>query len=367
MSLGFDKQFARGLMNRLQSSKVTQAKPFKLNFRCPVCGDSKKDKLKTRAWIYEGSVGNTKGVVLFNCFNCNNNGRGAVPIGLFIREQFPHDYDRYRVEMFKESMQPNRPLETSEIEFNSSASMPKPRALKSDVVTDSEYYTSIKDLPDEHVIKRYIQSRCIPEKHHKILGFTMTWRAFIESILPDSFSEGALYYDHPRVVIPFYNEDGDLIGIQGRSLSKDHTPRYQTFKMDDSFDKIYGLDRVNTSKPVIVVEGPIDSLFLDNGIAMAGGAMSTELMPIKNRVWCLDNEPRSVDTVARMQKLIGGGERVVFWDKLVYNLKQYKDINDMVMKGMATIEYINEYINKNYCSGLTAQMRLNNWAKARKR
>ena len=46
--------------------------------------------------------------------------------------------------------------------------------------------------------------------------------------------------------------------------------RYITIMLDEDSPKVFGLDRVNETEPIYIVEGPFDSLFLDNSIAMAG-------------------------------------------------------------------------------------------------
>lgn len=360
-----DLEYARLIAPSLEQSKEVSSSPYKLNFRCPVCGDSHTRKHLTRGWIYEGTTGQTRGVLLFNCFNCNNDGRGAIPFGLFLKEHYPTEYKRYLYDTFaSERKQSSGSNEEPEM-YNGNTTMfhKEPAAKSVDVLKENELYCSIDELPDNHPVKRYVRNRRIPEDKHHLLGFTLAWKEFSNTLKPDTFSERSLYYDHPRLVIPIYNADG-LVAFQGRALSKEQTPRYQTIKIDDEFDKIYGLERIDETKRVIYVEGPIDSLFLDNGLAMAGGLVSPSLAPYAgNRAWGLDNEPRAKDTIARMVSLIDAGETIVLWDKLPSKLSGYKDINDMIMKGGASPKFINHYINQNVVHGLMAKQRLSKWTK----
>lgn len=360
-----DITFARQLAPRLDQSKEMSTSPYKLNFRCPVCGDSHTRKHLTRGWIYEGTTGNTRGVMLFNCFNCNNDGRGAVPLSVFLKERYPDLYKSYLYESFQQERELSGGHAKEPEMYQGSNAMPhiEPKAADKNILDDNEFYCRIDELTDTHPVKRYVMNRRIPKELHHLLGFTLVWKEFSNSIKEGEFSEKSLYYDHPRLVIPIYTKDG-LVAFQGRALSSEQTPRYQTIKLDDEFQKIYGLERVDESKMVIYVEGPIDSLFLHNGCAMTGGLISPDIAPYRgNRAWCLDNEPRSKDTVARYKALVDQGEPIVLWDKLSRNLSGYKDINDMIMKGGASPKYINEYIARNICYGLMAKQRLSKWVK----
>lgn len=358
-----DRQYARSLLNRLPLGKVIVASPFRMQHRCIVCGDSATKKHSARAWFYEGTTGKTKGVLLFNCFNCENDGKGAIPFSLFLRQHFQPIYDAYNLEKFKESNRGrSKPKAKKAVGFK--ARMPKPKPKPKVTALDSEYYISIPDLPDEHPVKRYVKMRCIPEDKWHLLGFASKFKHLSNVVRKDSFSEGSLYYEQPRLIIPIYDRDG-LIAIQGRALRKADVPRYQTIKSNEEFQKIYGGERVSSDEePVPMVEGPIDSLFLVNGMAIVGGAVSPDNAPYPDRrCWWLDNEPRSKDTCSRMQKLITAGERIVLWDKIKPELKRYKDINDCVMKGKCSVQYLNDYMKANIVSGLTAQLRFDKWKK----
>lgn len=366
MSNEIDKQYARNIMPRMRMATLESTHPFKINMRCPICGDSAKDKTKKRGWIYEGSRGNTKGVLLFNCFNCNNNGRGAMPLSALIEELYPDLYSEYKLDILKgtpsyHSMIPKQ--ENAETEFVENADTKKVEAISNETLNSFSLYTKIIDLPITHPVRRYIAKREIPVKYWDILGFTPSWYTFVNTFLPDQFNEYALKHDHPRLVIPILTKDG-MVAVQGRALSKDRLPRYQTIKIDDSFDKIYGLERVDPQEPVIYFEGPLDSLFIDNALALTGGYLNASEVPFAdNRIWALDNEPRHKDTLKRMQKLIKEGERVTIWDKLPFTISQYKDINDMVMKGSAKRDFLKKYIIENSPRGLDAELRFSQWKK----
>jgi hypothetical protein len=165
--------------------------------------------------------------------------------------------------------------------------------------------------------------------------------------------------DEPRIVFPFIDSRGYVFGFTGRSIRKESNLRYITIVLDESKDKIFGVDSINKNKSVYVVEGPIDSLFLENCIAMAGSDVRLDGVTLKeNLVIIYDNEPRNKEIVAKINKMIDTGYRVCIWPNHI----EQKDINDMVMNGMsgAAVQYI---IDQNTFSGLSAKMRMNQWSK----
>jgi hypothetical protein len=165
--------------------------------------------------------------------------------------------------------------------------------------------------------------------------------------------------DHPRIVIPFFNKHGKVFMYQGRSLG-DEQPKYIGVKLDEAEEKVYGLDRVDYSKKVYAVEGPIDSLFVPNSVAVGGAGFDIPYTrSIKsNVVLVMDNEPRNKEIVKQLGKYIDNGFSVCMWPDIV----REKDINDMILAGK-TIESIMETINTNTFTGLAAQLRYNDWKK----
>ena len=77
------------------------------------------------------------------------------------------------------------------------------------------------------------------------------------------------------MIIPFYDKTGKLIGFQGRAFGKEETPKYLTIMLDVDAPKLYGLDTVNFTEKIYVLEGPIDAMFIDNSIAISGADASS--------------------------------------------------------------------------------------------
>ena len=160
----------------------------------------------------------------------------------------------------------------------------------------------------------------------------------------------------PRIIIPFFNKEKKLIAAQGRSL-EDLTLRYFTVKIDKDASKIFGLDRNDPTQRTYIVEGPIDSMFLPNALAMAGSDIDdTTQFYARDVVFVYDNERRNKEIVAKMEKAMKKGFAVCIWPDTI----KVKDINDMVLIGMDILQ-IEETINTNTFRGLPARVKLNQW------
>jgi hypothetical protein len=169
----------------------------------------------------------------------------------------------------------------------------------------------------------------------------------------EKFSKKALYYDHPRLIIPFFDGNGEFIAFQGRDYNPDSDNKYVTILVDESAPKLYGLDRVKDGI-IYAVEGPIDSMFLPNGIAFAGGDHSIlEVLDPSRVVVIYDNEPRAPLTIRKIQKAITHGYQVCIWPKYVVE----KDINDMVIDGLD----VKSIIDSRTFRGLSAELELSAW------
>jgi hypothetical protein len=215
---------------------------------------------------------------------------------------------------------------------------------------------SIKSLPKEHYAKVYVESRKIPEGFHSELYFAEDFKGFVESL---QIEKEGLKEDDPRLVIPFYDADKNLIAFQGRALGESKL-RYITVKLSDDNNKVFGLDRINQEETIYVVEGPIDSMFLENAVATADSNLSSisKLFDRSKVVLVYDNEPRNKDICKQIDKCIEEHYNVVIWPEYI----EEKDINDMVLNGFSPDE-IQDIISKNTFVNLRAKMEFINWKK----
>ena len=152
------------------------------------------------------------------------------------------------------------------------------------------------------------------------------------------------------MVIPFRDETGEVFAAQGRAFGKE-VPKYLTIKFDDK-PKIFGLDRVDFTRRFYVVEGPIDSMFVNNCLAVAGADF--RYIPPGDNTIVLDNEPRSREIIKLMERLIHQEHELVIWPDTITQ----KDVNDMVLAGVQDIQKL---IDNNTYSGVEARMKLATW------
>ena len=311
------------------------------NFSCPFCGDSQKDTTKARGYVFA-----KEGDLIFKCHNCGM-GTGLSKV---IKHINPQLHKQYCLEKFGESV--NKKVDKKESAVYKKVDvrrMRKPLFLKD---TPLSQLKKISQLAFDHPAKRYVDKRKIPPSFHSELFYAPKFYKWVNECVPNKFPETER--DEPRLVIPFIDEHNRLIGFQGRAFGKSQ-PKYITIMLDEDAPKIYGLNRVNWQKPVVIVEGPIDSMFLDNAVAMGGADVARFNADV---VYCYDNEPRSREIVRRMEKTINDGHSIVIFPNGINE----KDINDMILGGKDPLE-IQVIISSNTFKGLMAKAKLSEWRK----
>ena len=341
MSIRIDINYINSLSSRLE--KFAKKGQHTYNCRCPICGDSQKKKNKARGYFYQ-----RKGGMFYKCHNC---GFGSS-LGNFIKKIDGELYNKYRMERWRhgDSGFSNYKKPTSK-EMNMEMSTPKFRTLK------SKWTTLITELDDAHVAKRYLLDRKIPNLTE--LYFTANFGYFVEELVPNRYEN--LQYEDSRIIIPFYDTEKNLKVIQGRSVNGSEL-RYITIKIEEDFPKIYGLDKVDFSKHVYVVEGPFDSMFIPNSIAVAGSDISSVcsfLSELKEEstTFVFDNERRSSAIVKKMEEVA---------DKSNYGICVFpeniekKDINDIFLSGIGSDEIV-KIINKSTHRGMGAKFAISKW------
>jgi len=318
-----DSKYIGLVSSRLQKFKRVKSDLY--NFRCPICGDSQKNKNKTRGYLYP-----VKNNTNFKCHNCG----ASLSFNNFLKELDPVLHKQYTLEKFKEGHTGKGfVVEAPKLEFK------KPVFKKS------------LDLPkasSNPVAKEYLEKRKLnPEKFYfadKFKEWTNTQKVTFDTI----------GRDESRIIIPMYDRDNNLIGFQGRSLVP-NSVKYITVMLDEEAPKIYGLNEVNEQLPVYVVEGPFDSTFVNNSVALCGSDGDVRCLEGSSVVFVYDNEPRNREIVNRISKCISRGERVVIWPSGIVE----KDINDMVLSGLNVMDVL----KSNTYSGLEAKIKFNNWKK----
>jgi hypothetical protein len=336
MTVYVDKKYISLLAPKL--SQFKQRGEFLWNFRCPVCGDSQKNKIKTRGYIYK-----RKEHFGFMCHNCHS----TMSLQKFIKYVDPALYNDYQLESFVQSNT------TTKVDVNEFVTKPTFKTQPKTILYSNAQ--RIIGLNPYHPARKYLENRKVPIEQ---LFYTEDFSDFVKDVFPENDKQ---LYKEERIIIPFYDKDGNLLGIQGRSLDRHSKIKYITIKGIETNPKIFGWDRLDALQTVYVVEGPIDSLFLTNCVATMDAALygAPRILGLDlDYVFVYDNEPRNKQIVSNMRKTIDMGYKVCIWPDTV----KEKDINEMVLAGTSP-SAIQHIIDNNTHHGLLATMKMNMWSK----
>ena len=339
--LSLDVKYLRLVSSRLRNFK--QKKEGLFNFSCPVCGDSKKNLTKARGYAF--AKGND---YFYRCHNCGV----STNVGNLIKHVDTTLYKEYVLERYSSGRTNNANSANAVLQI----SAPKFGKLQKQKVFEHAEWCD--KLPNQHFCLEYLKRRQIPKDAYKLLLFTSKYADFVTSIYPE---HGKQLINDARLVIPFYDENDDLIAVSGRALeTSDNSLRYVTVRTNQSQNKlIYGLDRIKSSEKILLVEGPLDSLFLNNCLASGDANLALTAKEIDGDITLIfDNEPRNKEILKMMNKAIDTGHSMVIWPESM----EGKDINEMVMSGISPSE-ISDIISSNTFNGITAKLKFNMWKK----
>lgn len=306
------------------------------------------------------------------CHNCD----ASMLLGSFIKLYAPAIYEDYRKERAFESLESShKPIkkkrDDTEPVLVYTTRKKKPKAVKSDSSEPNEvprinrrvlqHLTPIMNAPIS--VQKYLYERKISmEIAQKYIYYTPEFMAYVNKHIPAMFSEGAVAaFDEPRIVILLLDENGECVGFQGRMLpGSEAQAKYITIKLNENEGKIWGLDRVDKSKPIIVFEGPVDASFIDNAIGVCGADLVSQTQHIDTHdtdsyIYGYDNEPRNKHIVKRMESAIKSDKSIIIWPKEV----REKDVNDMILNGVD----VDEVIRQNTFKGLKARIKFTTWRK----
>ena len=328
-----DDKYLGLISPRLEKFKKVRAGVY--NFRCPYCGDSQRHKNKARGYIYRN-----KADYNFKCHNCGM----TRSFTYFLKDRDRPLYDEYVMERYKEGLT-GKGTVTPEPKFIFS----QPKFRKKDICDE---LAKISELNTTHRAKKYLVNRGITEdtlsKFYYCPDFKK-WTNKHKKIFSDT------EHDDDRIIIPLRDTEGNLFGYQGRSLDPTSKMRYITVMLDEDAPKLYGLENINTQKPIYILEGPFDSLFVENSVAMCGSDVDIRSFGWSDYIWVFDNEPRNREIVSRIERCINRGDKVIIWPSHI----QEKDVNEMILAkyDICTI------LESSVYSELTAKLKLNLWKK----
>ena len=318
-----DTKYIGLVSSRLPKFKKVKADLY--NFRCPLCGDSQKQKNKARGYIYA-----KKADANYKCHNCG----ASTTFSNFLKTLDSTLYKQYIFEKFqtrntgKGSIFEEPKFDFKKPVFRKKLDLPKASEIK--------------------VAKDYLDNRRLDSTKFyytdKFKEWTNTQKQTFDYVGKDE----------PRIIIPMYDTEQKMIGFQGRSLIP-NSVKYITIMIDEDAPKIYGLDKINKEKPIYIIEGPFDASLVENSIAMCGADVDIGSLGWSDYIYVYDNEPRSREITDRIRKTIDRGDKVVIWPTSI----EEKDVNDMILGGHDVMGML----KSNTYSGLKAKIKFNNWKK----
>lgn len=342
MSAFLQYKYVTQVLDILDKAKKTGNNLY--NFRCPFCGDSEKNQNKRRGYLIQKD-----GEFHFYCHNCGI----SKSFSSFLYEVSPELSKQYRKELAFEHLGVRKERESSE-DLAKLCSKQSRRIQKS-----NKYLISLDKLTDDHPARTYLESRRVPKERYSRVSYCSDFR----NLIKDTFGESK--YDPrqlPETGIVFELRDltnpDSLIGYQIRSINS-NVPKSKRFKIckEDNIPGVFGIDRILPGKQIYVTEGPIDSLFLPNCIAVFGASLWRA--GIQDAIYINDCEPRNLNVVKQIKSTIEKGYKTV----LLPHRYEGLDINDIVCQNKLSETEILDLINRYAFSGLRARIEFSNWSR----
>ena len=347
MSLFIDKMFIDKV--RFQLPLFSWERSSLAQFRCPFCGDSAKRATARRGYFYaDESIDSFR----FKCHNCGDH--SGWTLGSILKFLDPRLAMEYNLEIFKESggkVGQSKSEEWKPPKMTRTASVLAPKKNETIRLPERllEAFTPLSGLPVRHYARSYAEDRLIPPSAMNLLGFVDNYQDLVKHLGIEEELVNLAPKD-ARLVIPLLSEAGELIGLQGRSFDPKAFLRYVSNKLHHDYPKVFGLHTLNKKKPILVVEGPLDSLFLPNCVATA----DSNLLSFKDgSIYIPDNQYRNFQICNIVEKIIQAGKHVCLFPP---ELWMYKDINEMVKDGGLTRKDLVEVILKNTYQGMKAKL-----------
>lgn len=321
--------------SQVQNFKSLMANKFQFTCVEPTCGDNAKVRSSARGnfFIYQGEW-------MYHCYHCG----ASYHFKTFLKKFFPDLYEQFIFDNLGYSKK-NRVKKEEPLKIG----MKKPVF---ETLTALDELVSLEDNLN-HPATKYLLGRGLTMDMVNELYYTDNFKKYINDfMIKDKFKNTDK--PDPRVVIPFLDEDNKLLGVQGRALDPDAYARYFSIKIvPEEYQLVYGANKVDFTKDVFVVEGPIDAMFINNCLAWGGGSLHT-IKTTCDPILVWDNEPDASAINQQIEKAIDMGFRIVVWNKR----NKWKDINEMVNHG---IDVSTEYLLANTYKGLEAKMMFNKW------
>ena len=292
-----DHKYIRLLSSQLDHFKQKTEELY--NFRCPICGDSQKNKYKARGYVFR-----RKSSLIYKCHNCGD----SRSLGNLIKHIDSTLHGQYVMERYKSGVNTKQPDTKPEFQFNAPMfAKHSPGKLLANIGAVRLSY-----LPDDHIANQFVRNRKLP--HEKTRGLYYIDDEEKLELISHKYKDRIAGHTE-RLILPFCDREGNMTGLTGRALDNKGL-RYLALKFNaENEPLVYGLEKWDERRNTIVVEGPLDSLFLRNGIAVGGADFGRldKLVDKENTTIVFDNEPRNKEIIKRMEKIIRAGWTICVW------------------------------------------------------
>ena len=340
MSLFTDIKYLNQIGNRLSLFK--RKGDYLYQCRCHICGDSQTKKNRARGYFYRANND-----LFYKCHNCD----ASQHFGTFLKNFDANIYRQYALERYSNG-ENHRAHASPEFRFEAPVFQPPATAPEPNLL--DSVLTRVDRMEPASEIRKFCSQRQIPDHQlHRLY--------FIDDIKKiETFHSryvNTIQTHEPRLVIPFRNQTNQLVGVSCRAL-RGEALRYITVRINETAPLVFGLDTLKTQEHMYACEGPIDSLFLSNCIAVGGtgfGKLESLGLDRNKLTVILDNQSRNSEVCKIYQKIIKEGFKILIWP----DYTSAKDINDLIL-AVQGID-IKAFVDNNTYEGLTAQLKFDAW------
>lgn len=315
---------------QLKHKKIT---PTAISTECIFCGSP-----KLKGTVFFANTGR----LCYICWRASCPCHNAIHAAKWLKELNPSLYQAYLNDIARREYASDADIQKMQEQFAEQFKKQQEiqrKEIEQKKLLDNMSTKYFKHIEDGSELSKkaieYCQKRMIPEE---------VWKKFF-------ICDEGKYHD--RLIIPFYNKDNKVTYFQARSLTNIE-PKYMNRIADT---QLYNKDFIDKSKPVFVLEGPIDSLFLENAVATCGAGSSSkldaEIAKYEEVFYIMDNDEagnKKAGALVRQHK------NVFMWNKFLndYGLDRtkIKDINDVIVALKRTNKFTYNELH-NYFTNIT--------------
>ena len=310
------------------------------NCRCPICGDSATDPTKRRGYFIQRPESGWS----FYCHNCG----ASQGVKWFLKTTDDELYRRYCLAAFK--TQKDLSFETKRPEI-------KAMSFEEQKILGSTLLVRCSNLPKDHDALKYLEGRKVDREMASRIFWTDDFRTLVQNGTQGKYEIAKL--PEKGIVFPVRNFDLKLVGWQVRDIfSEDKRRRFATCTLNGSSGELCFVPRpLDKTKPVFVVEGCIDALFIRNSVARLQAALWKFQPEGLECIYFNDQEPRNREVAKEIHRCVDKGLRTV----LLPSAFEEMDVNDLVCRLGMTGEQIEETFTEHSWKGLEAQVRYASW------